>query len=314
MHHAYLFTGPAHVGKSTLALQLAQAVNCIGDGPPCNQCISCQRIRDYQHADVRFVGIGDQSSDGGPSTVIGIDVVRDIIPASYLLPYEGKSRVFIFEHSESLSFEAANAILKVLEEPPSKVFFILLAEDASLLPVTVRSRCSHMELRPLPIQKMADILVTDFGVSNDQALNLARLSRGCVGWAIEAVKNPEVMASLHQRLERIADVIESGMETRFNYASDVARQMQQQRSTGREEMRYWLRWLRDVLLMQHGRAQEIVNVNWRLTLERQAVGLSADQVIYSLHQITNTLDLLELNANPRLVLESLMLEFPIPEA
>ena len=310
LHHAYLFTGPAHVGKSTLAMQLAQAVNCLGELPPCNECNSCQRIRAYQHSDVRFVGAGDLSDDGGPSTVIGIDIVRDIIPTAYLLPYEGIFRVFILEDAGSLSSEAANAILKVLEEPPPKVLFVLTAEDVSDLSMTVQSRCSHIELRPMPIQRVADILESDFELDREQSLDLARLSRGCIGWAIESINNPEVMASVHQRFERIADVVESGMEIRFTYAGDLARQIQQRRASGREEMRYWLRWFRDLLLVRHGMSHEIANVNWVQTLERQASLLSTAQVVGALHQIHSTLDVLELNANPRLALESLMLEFP----
>jgi len=137
--HAYLFVGPRHIGKKTLALNLAQALNCDADKPPCGQCHSCRRILEQKHADVTCIGLDSK-------TEIGIDDIRKLQRLANLPPYEGKRKVFIIDDAEYLSTEAANSLLKILEEPPPKVVWVLLtAEEPRLLP-TIVSRCQRLEL------------------------------------------------------------------------------------------------------------------------------------------------------------------------
>jgi DNA polymerase III subunit gamma/tau len=132
--HAYLLVGPRHVGKGTLANNLAQALNCEGAGTPCGQCRSCQRIREGKHADVTSIGLDSRAE-------IGIDDIRGLQRSANLPPYEGKCKVFIIDEAEYLSTEAANALLKILEEPPPRVVWLLLAADEERLLATIISRC-----------------------------------------------------------------------------------------------------------------------------------------------------------------------------
>ena len=145
LSHAYLFVGPAHVGKFTLALNLAQAVNCDGGDPPCQECVPCRRIAAAKHADIHIVDLLSVEKKE-----IGIRQVADMQTAAHLPPFEGRHKVFIFDRAELLSHEAANSLLKTLEEPPPNVLIILLtARESALLP-TIASRCQRVELRPLP--------------------------------------------------------------------------------------------------------------------------------------------------------------------
>ncbi|GAI38139.1 unnamed protein product, partial [marine sediment metagenome] len=106
--HAYLLVGPRHVGKRTLALNLAQALNCDDPEPPCGQCHSCHRILEGKHADVTSLGLDSKVE-------IGIDDIRQLQRLANLPPYEGKCKVFIIDEAEYLSTEAANSLLKILE-------------------------------------------------------------------------------------------------------------------------------------------------------------------------------------------------------
>ena len=305
LHHAYLFTGPAHLGKGTLAVQFAQALNCDNEAPPCSVCSSCTRIAQGNHADVRFVSLGEDAGS------IGIAAVREIINSAHLRPYEGRTRVFIITEADLLTRDAANALLKVLEEPPDDVVLILIGNSLDNQLPTVRSRCQTLHFRPLPVNEVARILQEEHGVSPEQAQVLARLSRGCIGWAIAATGDDALYASVHQRMEQIVDAIEGGLEERFAYASELTRRLDRDRGAGREELFLWLRWLRDIMLIQQGHGGSIANLSWRDALERHATALQPSDVVRWTHNVTHTIEALERNANVRLALDVFMLEAPL---
>lgn len=309
-HHAYLLSGPAHVGKTTLAVQLAQALNCREDEPPCGVCASCRRIADGHHADLRTISL--VSDDGTEArTLIGIETIRDLQRAAYMRPYEGTHRVFIIQEADRLSAEAANALLKVLEEPPPDLLWVLLTSDLEAVLPTIASRCQAMELRPLSVGQTAQVLQSSHQLSEEDAERIARLSRGCVGWALQAAEEPALLARLHQQLERLVDVSNGGLEGRFAYAADLAQRFQRDRAQGREQLHLWLRWWRDVLLVQQDRQAQVVHQEWREALEGHARTLSQAQTVKWIDLLYQTLDALEHNANPRLALEAMMLELPI---
>jgi len=186
--HAYLFVGPPHVGKMTLALNLAQALNCEAAEHPCGECVSCQKIASAKHADVQIIGLSrnGNSTEAKLRTEIGIDQIRQMQHSASLPPFEGKYKIFIVDGAERLSTEAANCLLKTLEEPVGKVIFILLATNDRLLPATVVSRCQRLELFPLATEEVEATLNSGWGVEPQKAEVLARLCHGCLGWAVSA--------------------------------------------------------------------------------------------------------------------------------
>src|SRR3990172_564534 len=151
--HAYLFVGPAHVGKMTLALNLAQALNCeaaqppFGEaqGRPCGECLSCQRIALGKHADVQVMSLNGETSEENRAK-ISVEQIERLQHSVSLPPFEGRYKVFIIDGAEFLSIGAANRLLKTLEEPVGKVIFILLTADEKLLLPTVVSRCHPLQL------------------------------------------------------------------------------------------------------------------------------------------------------------------------
>ena len=191
LSHAYLLAGARHVGKMTLAMDLARAVNCLEDQVPCGRCGQCGRIDRRLHADVQVVGVqADETGEGRGRVAIGIDRVREVQRDASLKPYEGRSRVFIFDGAEHLSEEAANALLKTLEEPPDQVVLILLTADAGALLPTLVSRCQVLELRPVPSSLIAAELEAHHNVDAARADEIARLTNGRPGWAVNAAASP----------------------------------------------------------------------------------------------------------------------------
>ncbi len=317
--HAYLLVGPPRVGKRTLALNLAQAVNCLSQedapfgsaqGRPCGECIQCRRIASAQHADVVIIGVQRGEGDGPSRKEIGIDDVREVQHRASLKPYEGRHRVFIFDGAEHMSEEAANALLKTLEEPPPQVLIILLTSREETLLPTIRSRCWRLEMRPLPLAEVARELVNNHPINTTEAEQLARLSMGCLGWALSVLKDPSIMERRTEQLERIAQLSEASLEDQFNYASNLASVFFRDREGAREVLYMWLRWWRDLLLLREGAGEYIYNVDWEDTLRPMTSRLTTAQVVGFIRAILRTLEALEHNANARLALEVLMLNLP----
>ena len=310
--HAYLFTGPPHVGKMTLAVNLAQAVNCQTDEPPCGECSSCQKIIRQKHADVQFTGLisAFEKTESRSKTEIGIEQIRQIQHSASLPPFEGRYRVFIIDGAELLSIEAANCLLKTLEEPFEKVLFVLIVKDLRAVPDTVISRCQKLELMPLSVDEVEKELIGRGDIDKQKARLLAKLCRGRIGWAISAAGDDALLMRYYEKRESILDIMNSGYEECFAYAARLARQFNQRRETVLNVLDLWLELWRDMMLLKAGFAEAIVNIDIEERLSRLAEGIDLYDIRYFIENIQQTIHNLRRNANPRLALEVLMMDIP----
>ena len=175
--HAYLFVGPRGTGKTSTARILAKAINCTSlgdDGEPCDACPSCVAIRDGRALDVIEI---DAASHGL------VEDARDLVMRALTAPSELRKRVYIIDEVHMLSTHAFNALLKLIEEPPDHVVFILATTDTHKVPATIISRTQRHDFRRLPeatiIGKLSRIVASDAIEADDDALGLvARLADG----------------------------------------------------------------------------------------------------------------------------------------
>lgn len=309
--HAYLFVGPAHVGKMTLALNLAQALNCESSQPPCGECAACRKVVSGKHADVQIIGLGHSNdlTESRSKVEISIDQIREVQHSANLPPFEGRYRVFIIDGAELLSIEAANCLLKTLEEPLDKVLFLLLTTKEQFLPKTVISRCQRLELLPLTVTKVETALVDNWGVEPGKARTLARLSHGCIGWAVRALD--ELWLRQHtEKIDRLIDIVNADSEERFAYATQLATQFGQDRATVLEILNLWLDWWRDLLLVGVGAGDYVTNFEHSTMLNDMAGCYTVAQIRNFITDVQASREQLKQNANPRLALELLMLNIP----
>ena len=301
--HATLIAGPAGVGKTKLAVDLAQALNCeASDVEPCGVCRQCTRIAGAKHADVRIIG--------EPGRAIGIDEMRELQHAAALVPFEGRNRVFIIGGAERMTGEAANCLLKTLEEPPSNVYLILLTSHLSSLLPTVRSRCRLLEIRPTSAKLIEEMLANERGVEREQASTISRLAEGRIGWAVEAAATPSVLDARREQLDSIVELAGLDYSDRLVRASEIADRY----SKDKDDVVEWLcllrQWWRDVLLHKSGRGDIAVNVDRLETLERFAGACSVNEAGAAVRDANATVEHLGKNANARLALDVLMLRLP----
>lgn len=177
--HAYLFLGPKGVGKMTAALAFAAAINCLDGG--CGICRSCVKISGALHPDILIIQAG--------GNFITIDQVREVQRDAVIKPFEAECKVYVIEEIERMTKEASNALLKILEEPPNGVMFILTASNLSSVLDTISSRCSHILFRHLAKEAMAEAILRDGGGNKERCALAIRLSQGVFGRAITMIRD-----------------------------------------------------------------------------------------------------------------------------
>jgi len=206
IHHAYRFEGPAGVGKEMTAFALAQALVCTEEPPPghafgtgCGTCSACKRAVTFSaspavplHPDVVVVERGLYRDVIGKAEAQSISIEqirRVVIERTALPPHEGRARVFIIRRPEEMSVEAANALLKTLEEPLPRTYFILVTDRGQELLDTIRSRTQLVRFAPLSEPVLERILVAK-GIAPEEAKAAAELAAGSAQLAL-ALANRE---------------------------------------------------------------------------------------------------------------------------
>ncbi|HNO95215.1 MAG TPA: hypothetical protein PKJ84_13665, partial [Anaerolineales bacterium] len=144
MRHAYLFAGAPGLGRRTLALRLAQALNCekpVAPGEPCFVCRTCKQIDAMQHPDLAIIQAVDEDGVGKDGGTLRVDQIREVQRTLNLKPYQSPFRVALFLRFHEANDNAANALLKTLEEAPTHAILLLTADNPEQLLPTINSRC-----------------------------------------------------------------------------------------------------------------------------------------------------------------------------
>lgn len=303
LSHAYLFSGPAQVGKRTLALAFAQAILCTGaeaspPGSPCGVCPACLKVQNGAHPDLSIV-----RPDDGKKT-LSIDNIRALLRATALQPQESQYSIFLLPNAELLSIEALNTLLKTLEEPAAHTILLLTTVDEQLLPKTIASRC---QVLPVALVNTGDIqtgLMERWELTEERAQELSILAAGRPGWAIAASQNEELEEQRAAWFQSMAEICESGPTQRIKMAAKLVHDTERLD----ELLSVWLLWWRELLLASEGyQLPSSQKSSEREHYARQIAPAAARQVI---GYIQEALRQLEQNANPRLVLENLLLGLP----
>ena len=300
--HAYLFAGPPGLGRRTLALSFAQALNCqtpVAPGVPCGECRDCRQIAAMQYADLTVI---QADAEGG---TLKVDQIREARRSLTLKPYQANYRVALFLRFQEANDNAANALLKTLEEAPSYAVLILTADNPEQLLPTIVSRCEVLRLRPLQVDQVQKEL-ENRGLEGDRAKLIAHISGGRFGYAQRLIGDASLLGWREERLNDLQSLISASRVEKFAYADKLARD----KESMRQAVLVWLSYWRDVMLRTAHASTPLVNVDRNVEIEdlAQRLDLSiARRVVSSLEQV---LEKMERNVNSRLLAEVLLLDLP----
>ncbi len=224
-----------------------------------------------------------------------------------LSPLEGCAKIFIIREIERATPPAANALLKTLEEPSPRVILLLTSRRRDLVLPTVLSRCQIISLRPTPLEQIGRALEAR-GAPPERAELLARLSGGRAGWALNALAHPEVLQARDRHIDALLALIGDGYIGRLSYAETLSRQTDAIEQT----LGQWATWWRDVMLIQHGSPDAVINLDRRVQLAQQALLFRPEQVEGALIDLMQTVRRIKSNVNARLALDVLALRLPKP--
>ncbi len=343
VRHAYLFVGPDSIGKRTLALRFAQALNCEAPPSPgeyCGTCRACIMTSECKYPDLHVVEVGqldavvmDESVPKvveirGEQTVGGAEVSQEVRRVSSMVkvkqirllqrqlalaPFEGRWRIALLLRFWEASESAANALLKTLEEPAPQVVMLLTARSTESLLPTIVSRCEVIPLRALARSELETGLIS-LGEVDERARLLAGLSAGRPGLALKLMEDPERMEKREAQLEDLLSLLDNNRVERFNYAEQFRprrnESTQEVRTRAVETLETWLSLWRDIMINTLGAEASVQNDDRRSDIQRIASSFSAEQVVGAVQSTERTLRALHQFANVQLAMENYLLDLP----
>jgi len=278
--HAYLFTGSAHLGKKTVALEFIKMLN----GAEVDQEV---------HPDILIIEPGTIEKEGvKKETAISIDQARKVRHQMSLSAYQSEYKIALIDQVERMTADASNCLLKTLEEPTGQAVLILVTDNSESLLPTIVSRCQIIRFLPVASQEILKVVPKE---------SIVRLANGRPGLAIQYLNNPELLERRNKIINQLEKLLRANLNERYQYIEEIVKDV----PNTRQILNYWLFWFRDLLLLTIGSSE--------LILYQEIVKYKESYSLPKLKQIIQKIketDLLLANPsiNARLALEVLMLE------
>jgi DNA polymerase III subunit delta' len=296
--HAYLFAGPKGAGKKRMALHVAKSLFCPErEADACGACLTCRRIEAGNHPDVLLI-----EPDGAS---IKIDQIRALQKEMAMRAVESAHKVYIVEHVDRMTTQAANSLLKFLEEPPAGVVALLLTEHSHAMLPTILSRCQIVPFTPLS----ADVIA--------EQLQAEGVPAGIARAASHITTNLEEARVLSQsdwfaQLRNLVIQLVQECKQRNAAALYTIHDLLQKSDKIKEELPLFLDllilWLRDILYVQVDRHAHLINSDQQDVLQGQALVWTKAELLHGIDLVMETKNRIERNANAQLALERLVLQ------
>ena len=297
LSHAYLFLGPENTGKRHAAIIFAKSLLCRDfKEDPCRKCPSCIKIQNLAHPDLLLIE--------PEKNIIAIETIRNTKKFVGFKPFEGDRKIIIINRADKMTKEAANSLLKTLEEPPQDTIIILLSPHSYALYPTIVSRCQKIVLNLLPPPLIKDFLIKEHSIEPEKAEQISLISGGRIGKALYLKENLD-LKKRNMAQEMLFGLFSKKIDVIFKTAKDLSKEKE-----GLDEIFDWLSLLvRDTALLCSGAdIDHIINRDIAGDIKRFSENLSSPSTYKIYEIIKSTRLLLKSNVNPQLALENMMLD------
>lgn len=297
--HAYLFTGPEGVGKKKAALALAQYLNCTGQAADrlqsCGTCPSCMQAQNGSQPDIIVL-----EPDGNS---IKIEQIRALLAKVSLRNYDSAYKVILINDAHLMTDQAANCLLKTLEEPTENTVFLLITAQVQNLPITILSRCQQIQFQALPSTLIQDLLLQLYPAQQSRIGLIAVLSGGSMYTAETLLANEELAQARQDFYQLLAKLNTMRPAQIITWCE----QWDKNKKMVRTLLELGQIWYHDVLLTtMHSDSHLIVNQDYLAELGTQQI--APEHLLQILQYFRTGTEQLEYNASPRLVLEVVLLK------
>ncbi len=291
---AYIFYGPEGIGKASMALLLAKALNCSSfNGDICDKCSSCYKIEKRIHPDVQIFHPEGKE--------ISIEQMRYLSNQINLKPFEGKFKIFIIDPAEQMSVEAANAVLKTLEEPPANSLIILITTLLSALLPTIRSRCQLLHFSTISSRELERILIEKYQFKSKEAQSLSHLSAGSLGRAL----NINLGESYEKRKRELFFLQSLSSGDELGIILERIDELKDKQSID-ELLQILYSMTRDLLVLSLTRDKSLlINIDLEENLKTFLNRFTLEIVLSIMSEIHYTMKAIEENANRKVAIEAL---------
>ncbi len=271
---AYLFAGPEGVGKHTAAELLANALVCENrETAPCGSCHACVGAKAHTNPDIVYVRPTDKKT-------VSAEQAREIVRDAYVKPFESSKKVYIIEDGSVLNEFAQNCLLKIFEEPPEYVVFIIVAASESVLLQTVLSRCTIVRFSTVDDEKIAQYIKKHYPGEADKTELLTKLSGGIPGRIDEITADPDFSALREQSLRTLPLLFSSKRLSAYT----IAEFLENNKEKADLIIDFWQSFLRDILIIRNCSKKIILNIDMQETLENLALKMPDNFAIVALEQ------------------------------
>lgn len=294
---AYLFTGPSGIGKRMTAISFAKALNCKEKGTDgCNRCSSCIRIESMNHPNLRIINPEGES--------IKISQIRQLKTETGYKIYEGGKRVWIIDDAEKLTSEAANSLLKILEEPPADLIIILITSIPQILPSTIVSRCRILHFSPLKKEYIGKILMEETNTPEKLIPLISHLAQGSVSEALKLIKEKTIF----QEREKIIELIKEKKVESQKIFHLSERWSNQKNPILQTLLNIVIFFLRDILVLKLDSSFPLINQDKASELVKLKDNYSFSELYKGIEAVEKSKNLLQANISTQLTVEGMWIK------
>lgn len=314
--HAFLISGPSGSGKSTLTLELAAALNCVNlrkkENIPCGVCNNCRRIYDGNFPDLKFL---EKPKD---KATIGVEAVKDFREDMFLSSTEAERKIYVIDDADCMTVEAQNALLKILEEPPSNVLLILLANECDRILSTIKSRVQYIAMSRFSNEELKKHLLSTNATAASLSCDMPERFNGIIisadGRIGEAKRllDPKFSAENDEKRAEIISIITAiGQRSSYAVIYEAVFSLPQKRTELALSLERLITSLRDLIVIKFSKGSRLLFFTSEENAKKMCGDISVKRLLEAYDATSYALDLCNKNANVQNILSDLSAKFKI---